>query len=201
MGKRKIDIELLENEKKKNVTFSKRRKSLFHKASEVGNLCNVQTAIVVFSPAGNPFTFTSHGSSADVVIQRYLEKYEPVEIVKEDGGFWWDTVDVDKYRSMEDFLSLKNRLERLKENICCRLTNMTASSSSHEMGNIFEDLPNFCNTLPELSSSSSSYQEMDYIFEALPEVGENIYSQHDLSSSFSDHDLSDFFADLPDFCV
>ncbi|XP_043702942.1 floral homeotic protein APETALA 1-like [Telopea speciosissima] len=201
MGKRKIDIELLENEKKKNVTFSKRRKGLFHKASELGNLCNVQTAIVVFSPAGNPFTFTSHGSPADIVIQRYLEKYEPADIVKEDGGFWWDTVDVNKYCSMEDFLSLKSRLERLKENICCRLTNMTVSFSSHEMGNIFEDLPNCCNKLPVLSSSSSSYQEMDDIFEALPEVEENICGQHELSSSFSDQDLSDFFSDLPDFCV
>ncbi|XP_043725607.1 agamous-like MADS-box protein AGL29 [Telopea speciosissima] len=92
MGKRKINIELLEDKKKKNVTFSKRRKGLFHKASQLGNLCNVQTVIVVFTPAGSPFMFTSHGSSTDVVIQRYLEKSELAEIVEEDGGFWWDTL-------------------------------------------------------------------------------------------------------------
>ncbi|KAJ4960832.1 hypothetical protein NE237_020742 [Protea cynaroides] len=146
MGKRKIEIELIEDKQKRIVTFSKRRKGLFHKASELQSLCNVQTAIVVFSPAGNPFTSVSDASSLNAIIQRYLNNIssgdesfnavgvtyeaEETKTVKENDGFWWKTIDADKNCSMEDLLSLKNRLERLRENLCCRLNKLTASSSS-----------------------------------------------------------------------
>ncbi|KAJ4958572.1 hypothetical protein NE237_025683 [Protea cynaroides] len=143
MGKRKIGIELIEDKKKRIVAFFKRRKGLFHKASELQSFCNVQTAIVVFSPAGKPFASVSDASSMNVVIEKYLknissgdESFDAVAVtceaeetktVKQDGGFWWKT---DKNCSIEDLLYLKNRLELLRENLRCRLNELTASSSS-----------------------------------------------------------------------
>ncbi|KAJ4957372.1 hypothetical protein NE237_024483 [Protea cynaroides] len=143
MGRRKIEIELIEDRKKRFRAFSRRRKGLFHKASELQRLCNIQTAIVVFSSGGKPFASVSDNSSVNAVIQRYLNntssgdesldavgvicETEETETVKEDDRFWWKTVDADKNCSIEDLLSLKNRLELLRENLRRRLN---ASSST-----------------------------------------------------------------------
>ncbi|KAK9287741.1 hypothetical protein L1049_016181 [Liquidambar formosana] len=70
MGKRKRDIVKLKCPKKRYVTFSKRRKGLYQKASTLCTLCDAQVAIIVLSPSGNPYEF-SH-PSVDSVIDHYL---------------------------------------------------------------------------------------------------------------------------------
>ncbi|XP_021717252.1 agamous-like MADS-box protein AGL62 [Chenopodium quinoa] len=69
-GKRKIAIAKIENKARKQVAFSKRRKGVFKKASELCTLCNAEIAVLTFSEAGKVFTF-GH-PSADEVINRYI---------------------------------------------------------------------------------------------------------------------------------
>ncbi|KAL8139734.1 hypothetical protein V2J09_005755 [Rumex salicifolius] len=69
-GRIKIPIEKILNKNKKHVTFSKRRKGLFKKASEICVLCDASVAIVTFSEAGKVYAF-GHPST-DAVIHRYL---------------------------------------------------------------------------------------------------------------------------------
>ncbi|GAB2265370.1 hypothetical protein Dimus_000429 [Dionaea muscipula] len=69
-GRQKIPIAMIREKNKKHVTFSKRRKGLFKKASELCVLCGVDIAIVTFSEAGKAFCF-GH-PNADAVIRRYL---------------------------------------------------------------------------------------------------------------------------------
>nr|AIZ95438.1 MADS42 [Apostasia odorata] len=59
MGKQKIEIKKIENEDARLVSFSKRRSGLFNKASCLATLCGVDVAVVVFSPAGTPYSFGS----------------------------------------------------------------------------------------------------------------------------------------------
>ncbi|XP_062113502.1 agamous-like MADS-box protein AGL62 [Humulus lupulus] len=69
MGKRRLE----EGEQRCSnvfVSFSKRRKGLFQKASELCIKCGAQVAIVVLSPTGNPFAF-GH-ASVDEVLHHYL---------------------------------------------------------------------------------------------------------------------------------
>ncbi|PON84123.1 MADS-box transcription factor [Trema orientale] len=55
------------------VSFSKRRKGLFQKATELcTTFCDAQIAIVILSTTGNPFSF-GH-SSVDDVLRHYLGK-------------------------------------------------------------------------------------------------------------------------------
>lgn len=70
MGKRKIEIKEIEEKNKMQVCFSKRRKGLFGKASELCTLCDAQIAIITFSRGGKAFTF-GH-PSPDAVINRYM---------------------------------------------------------------------------------------------------------------------------------
>ncbi|KAF5767631.1 putative transcription factor MADS-type1 family [Helianthus annuus] len=52
-GRPKIKMEKMENESNLNVTFAKRRRTLFQKAaSELCILCGAEIAIIVFSPSG-----------------------------------------------------------------------------------------------------------------------------------------------------
>ncbi|KAJ4959251.1 hypothetical protein NE237_026362 [Protea cynaroides] len=71
-GRQKIEIKRIQNEDHRQVTFSKRRKGLFKKASELCILCGAETALIVFSPAGKVFSF-GH-PSVNSVINRYMDR-------------------------------------------------------------------------------------------------------------------------------
>ncbi|KAG6518315.1 agamous-like MADS-box protein AGL61 [Zingiber officinale] len=70
MGRQKIEIKRIESEEARQVCFSKRRAGLFKKANELSVLCGAHLAVIVFSPAGKPFSF-GH-PSVDSVLDRFL---------------------------------------------------------------------------------------------------------------------------------
>ncbi|XP_058735655.1 agamous-like MADS-box protein AGL29 [Vicia villosa] len=72
MGRKKIEIKLVKNIEARYVTFSKRRKGLFKKASELSILCGARVGLLGFSPSGKPFAFGS--PSFQVVIDEYLHE-------------------------------------------------------------------------------------------------------------------------------
>lgn len=55
MGKRKLTLERIENDQYRIVSFSKRRKGLFKKATELSALTGAQTVALVVSEAGIPY--------------------------------------------------------------------------------------------------------------------------------------------------
>ncbi|KAK9083058.1 hypothetical protein Scep_029529 [Stephania cephalantha] len=68
MGRRKIEITKILDEKKRHVTFSKRRQGLLNKARGLfTNFC-----IVVFSPAGKPFSMSSNNTSVEALLEPNL---------------------------------------------------------------------------------------------------------------------------------
>ncbi|RLN40163.1 hypothetical protein C2845_PM01G16040 [Panicum miliaceum] len=70
MGRQKIEMKRIEREEARHVCFSKRRQSMFKKASELSILCGAMVAIVAFSPGGRPFSFGSPSFKA--VFNRFL---------------------------------------------------------------------------------------------------------------------------------
>ncbi|PVG02516.1 SRF-like protein [Serendipita vermifera] len=52
MGRRKIEIQPITHERNRSVTFLKRKNGLFKKAYELGVLCSVDVAVIIFNPAG-----------------------------------------------------------------------------------------------------------------------------------------------------
>ncbi|KAF0904340.1 hypothetical protein E2562_033413 [Oryza meyeriana var. granulata] len=53
MTKRKIEIKRIENDEARQVCFSKRRVSVFKKASELYTLCGAEVAMLIKSPVGH----------------------------------------------------------------------------------------------------------------------------------------------------
>ncbi|CDP12628.1 unnamed protein product [Coffea canephora] len=74
MGKRRIEIKKIEDKKKQQVTFTKRRKRLFKMAMELGQKYDAEVAVTIRSNAGNIFAF-GH-PSIDSIVQRYEEAKE-----------------------------------------------------------------------------------------------------------------------------
>ncbi|XP_026664940.1 agamous-like MADS-box protein AGL61 [Phoenix dactylifera] len=70
MGRQKIEMKRIEREEARQVCFSKRRAGLFKKANELSILCGAEIGIIVFSPAGKPFSF-GHPSVSSI-IDRFL---------------------------------------------------------------------------------------------------------------------------------
>lgn len=69
-GRKKIEIKKIIEKVKRQVTFSKRCKGLFKKASELCTICGVDLVIIVFSPSGKVYSF-GH-PSVEAGLQRYL---------------------------------------------------------------------------------------------------------------------------------
>ncbi|KAL3505090.1 hypothetical protein ACH5RR_034931 [Cinchona calisaya] len=71
MGRVKLQIKKIENTTNRQVTFSKRRNGLIKKAYELSVLCDVDVALIMFSPSGRLSIFSGNKSIEDI-IARYV---------------------------------------------------------------------------------------------------------------------------------
>ncbi|KAI3937903.1 hypothetical protein MKX01_027830 [Papaver californicum] len=127
MGRRKIEIERIDDTNKRMVTFSKRRNGLINKAAQLCKFCS-DIVLIVFSPAGKPYTFNNSSlgvchikSKNSSCIQQCRKKNHVVLGSDHDDSAWWDNIDMEKLDSLEKLMSVRNSLEDLKQNLTARL--------------------------------------------------------------------------------
>jgi hypothetical protein len=78
MGRRKIDIVRIDNERHRQVTFAKRKAGLIKKATELAILCDAQVGLVIF---GSNQKLTIYGStSIEQIMARYQEHTDVPEV-------------------------------------------------------------------------------------------------------------------------
>uniref|UniRef100_A0A0D9WKW9 MADS-box domain-containing protein n=1 Tax=Leersia perrieri TaxID=77586 RepID=A0A0D9WKW9_9ORYZ len=78
------EMRRIEDATSRQVTFSKRRKGLLKKASELSVLCDAEVALLVFSPRGRFFHFASAPDLEDT-IDRYISHTEEAAANKKPG--------------------------------------------------------------------------------------------------------------------
>ncbi|KAI8550477.1 hypothetical protein RHMOL_Rhmol06G0109700 [Rhododendron molle] len=66
MGRVKLKMKRIENNTNRQVTFSKRRNGLIKKAYEISVLCDIDLALIMFSPSGRLTHFSSKTRIEDV---------------------------------------------------------------------------------------------------------------------------------------
>ncbi|KAF9611546.1 hypothetical protein IFM89_032946 [Coptis chinensis] len=71
MGRVKLQIKRIENNTNRQVTFSKRRNGLIKKAYELSVLCDIDIALIMFSPSGRLSHFSGKRRIEDV-LTRYI---------------------------------------------------------------------------------------------------------------------------------
>ncbi|KAL5984551.1 hypothetical protein ACLOJK_018656, partial [Asimina triloba] len=124
----------------RRVTFTKRRHGLFKKAGELCVLCDAEVAVLTFSPAGKPFTF-SHPSIDSLLCRLSFDLPAPIDCSTAaiptsnpqlqphvhgssnggPSGYWWELVNVDDFVDESDLHRLKNALEGLRQGVYARL--------------------------------------------------------------------------------
>ncbi|EOY24583.1 hypothetical protein QUC31_008844 [Theobroma cacao] len=72
MVRGKTQMKRIENATSRQVTFSKRRNGLLKKAFELSVLCDAEVALIIFSPRGKLYEFSS--SSMNKTIERYQKR-------------------------------------------------------------------------------------------------------------------------------
>eukprot|EP00261_Vitis_vinifera_P031412 XP_019072655.1 PREDICTED: agamous-like MADS-box protein AGL30 isoform X2 [Vitis vinifera] len=64
---RKIEMRKIENTTRRQITFSKRKSSLIRKANEISILCDVDVALLTYSPSGRLNKFCNRDRMEDVI--------------------------------------------------------------------------------------------------------------------------------------
>ncbi|KAH8104092.1 hypothetical protein BXZ70DRAFT_682707 [Cristinia sonorae] len=74
MGRRKIEIQPITHERNRSVTFLKRKNGLFKKAYELGVLCSVDVAVIIFEERPGHHVKLYQYCSSDVhnIVQRHI---------------------------------------------------------------------------------------------------------------------------------
>lgn len=76
MGRHKVTIKKIEDATRSQITFSKRRNGLIKKIHELSTLCDVDVALVAFSPSGRVSQYPSDNKKFMKTLNRYV--YLPI---------------------------------------------------------------------------------------------------------------------------
>ncbi|XP_016149978.1 myocyte-specific enhancer factor 2C-like [Sinocyclocheilus grahami] len=132
MGRKKIQIARIMDERNRQVTFTKRKFGLMKKAYELSVLCDCEIALIIFNSTNKLFQYAS--TDMDKVLLKYTEYNEPhesrtnsdiVETLRKKGLNGCDSTDIDaedsghspesedKYRKINEDIDLMISRQRL----------------------------------------------------------------------------------------
>lgn len=77
MGRKKIQIKRIEDDRNRQVTFAKRKNGIFKKAMELSKLCDCEIALIVFDSNNKLYQYSS--TVVDQILLKYTEYGEPYE--------------------------------------------------------------------------------------------------------------------------
>ncbi|KAI8911789.1 hypothetical protein EDD86DRAFT_203281, partial [Gorgonomyces haynaldii] len=80
MGRKKIKIAPITDDRNRQSTFNKRKVGLMKKAHELSVLCGCQVGLIIFSNKDKLHEYSSH--DMDDILLKYTEHNEPHEIKK-----------------------------------------------------------------------------------------------------------------------
>ena len=143
-GRQRIEIKEIQEENRRQVTFSKRRTGLFKKAAELSVLCGAQIGIITFSRCERIYAF----GNVNTLIESYLRK-TPVMLrsyyggdvatgVDGDGPMWWErAVESVPEEEMDEYMK---GLNGLRENLWTRICEMSGDPTAQMNAQICPDL-------------------------------------------------------------
>ncbi|XP_028753691.1 agamous-like MADS-box protein AGL65 isoform X2 [Neltuma alba] len=120
MGRVKLKIKKLESLSNRQVTFSKRKSGILKKAKELSILCDIEIALLMFSPTGKPILLQGERSNLEQVIQKFAQqspqerakrKLESLEALKKT----FKKLDHDV--KIQDFLGSSQQVEELTHHV------------------------------------------------------------------------------------
>ncbi|WCJ44431.1 MADS-box transcription factor 2 [Euphorbia peplus] len=74
MGRGKIEIKRIDNQKNRNVTYSKRKDGIIKKAAQIAKLCDAEVSLIIFSSSGKVHEFCSPNTSLVDLLDNYQKQ-------------------------------------------------------------------------------------------------------------------------------
>ncbi|XP_041007821.1 truncated transcription factor CAULIFLOWER A-like isoform X2 [Juglans microcarpa x Juglans regia] len=186
MGRGRVQLKRIENNIRRQVTFSKRRTGLLKKAHEISVLCDVELALIVFSTKGKLFEFSSNSS-----MERILERYERYSHAERSLVATHDSEPQGSCRYLDQVPRLFARNEVLQRNIRNFLGGDLDPLSIRELRNIEQQLDLglkrirtrknklIDESIMELQKKEKALQEQNKLLvKQLKENGKTVLSEH-----------------------
>ncbi|XP_026420004.1 agamous-like MADS-box protein AGL61 [Papaver somniferum] len=203
-GRKRIKIEKIKDKSRLQVTFSKRRKGLFKKATELSVLTGAQVALIAFSPAGRPYVcgnpdllldrfvsgeaYEIHQKYDDPEQRRYMEVENELEAEKKRGVFLESLINYDlgpgkdkswwdtyvDGLSLDELKQMKSDMEQLQKCVAKRSHVLKMTGTT------------------AASSSSSSYEDKSLALMKLPAGNDDIVDDDYLNEEMINELVFDF---------
>ncbi|XP_016305899.1 myocyte-specific enhancer factor 2C-like [Sinocyclocheilus anshuiensis] len=144
MGRKKIQITRIMDERNRQVTFTKRKFGLMKKAYELSVLCDCEIALIIFNSTNKLFQYAS--TDMDKVLLKYTEYNEPhesrtnsdiVETLRKKGLNGCDSPDPDADDSVGHSPESEDKYRKINEDIDLHMISRqricAVPSSTYEM--------------------------------------------------------------------
>ncbi|XP_068963698.1 myocyte-specific enhancer factor 2D isoform X1 [Petaurus breviceps papuanus] len=124
MGRKKIQIQRITDERNRQVTFTKRKFGLMKKAYELSVLCDCEIALIIFNHSNKLFQYAS--TDMDKVLLKYTEYNEPhesrtnadiIETLRKKGFNGCDSPEPDGEDSLEQSPLLEDKYRPASEEL------------------------------------------------------------------------------------
>uniref|UniRef100_A0A3B5KU05 Myocyte enhancer factor 2C n=1 Tax=Takifugu rubripes TaxID=31033 RepID=A0A3B5KU05_TAKRU len=144
MGRKKIQIARIMDERNRHVTFTKRKFGLMKKAYELSVLCDCEIALIIFNSTNKLFQYAS--TDMDKVLLKYTEYNEPhesrtnsdiVDTLRKKGLNGCDSPDIEADDSAGQSPELDDKYRKINEDIDLMLNRQRICGlppSNYDMG-------------------------------------------------------------------
>uniref|UniRef100_A0A8C4Q6W3 Myocyte enhancer factor 2A n=1 Tax=Eptatretus burgeri TaxID=7764 RepID=A0A8C4Q6W3_EPTBU len=136
MGRKKIQIARITDERNRQVTFTKRKFGLMKKAYELSVLCDCEIALIIFNSTNKLFQYAS--TDMDKVLLKYTEYNEPhesrtnsdiIETLKKKGLNGFDSPDSEPEENMGPSPHAEEKFRKINEDFDNMLRNQRMCAS------------------------------------------------------------------------
>ncbi|MCD7463625.1 hypothetical protein HAX54_050962 [Datura stramonium] len=111
-GRSKIELKLIESKQARDVTFSKRKETLFKKAAEFSTLTGADVGVMLFSPSGKPYSYGS--TSIEKITDRFFEwKLNNSQVV--DQADWGKSNVFQAFDNLREEMQIMNEKEKSRK--------------------------------------------------------------------------------------
>ncbi|XP_019076584.1 agamous-like MADS-box protein AGL66 [Vitis vinifera] len=170
MGRQRVEIKKIENKAVRQVTFAKRRNGLLKKAYEISTLCDIEVALLAFSPSGKPTIFGGK-KRFDQIFAHYINLPEYQEGGLEDHESLRRLIDsirrdrnMHNHRKMGNEMFVDAQMEEIQRDM-------------NTVGNQFEEVITQLKYYEEIPSYIKTVSEMEAYEEFLKQTMNQIQMQ------------------------
>ncbi|KAL4623227.1 myocyte-specific enhancer factor 2C isoform X1 [Arapaima gigas] len=177
MGRKKIQITRIMDERNRQVTFTKRKFGLMKKAYELSVLCDCEIALIIFNSTNKLFQYAS--TDMDKVLLKYTEYNEPhesrtnsdiVETLRKKGLNGCDSPDPDADDSVGHSPESEDKYRKINEDIDLMISRQRLCALSKKENKGCES--------PELDSSFALTPRTEEKYKQINEEFDNMIKTH-----------------------